>query len=77
MPAPHSDRLLAVQAVTQLGSQLGHCHADRACSRLRQNLKLTLAGAQGDAPVTSRLTSIKMERDSIRFELDLEVAEAP
>ena len=36
-----------------------------------------LAGAQGDVPVTSRLTSIKMERDSIRFELDIEVAKAP
>ena len=34
-------------------------------------------GAQGDVPVTSRLTSIKMGRNSIRFELDIEVAQTP
>lgn len=34
-------------------------------------------GAQGDVPITSRLTSIKMGRDTIRFELDLEVIDTP
>ena len=36
-----------------------------------------LDGAQGDVPVTSRLTAIKMGRDTIRFELDLEISETP
>jgi len=36
-----------------------------------------LDGAQGDVPVTSRLTAIKMGRDTIRFELDLQVSEIP
>jgi hypothetical protein len=30
-------------------------------------------GAQGDVPIHSRLSSIKMGRDTLRFELDLEV----
>jgi len=34
-------------------------------------------GAQGDVPLTSRLTSIKMGKDTIRFELDLQVIDAP
>jgi len=36
-----------------------------------------LDGAQGEVPVTSRLRAIEMGRDSIRFELDLEVSERP
>ena len=36
-----------------------------------------LDGAQGDVPVTSRLRAVKMGRDSIRFELDVEVSERP
>jgi hypothetical protein len=36
-----------------------------------------LDGAQGDVPVTSRLRKIKMGREAIRFELDLQVADGP
>ncbi len=34
-------------------------------------------GAQGDVPVTSRLRSIHMGRNAIRFELELQVSEVP
>ena len=36
-----------------------------------------LDGAQGEVPVTSRLRKIKMGRETIRFELDVEVSENP
>jgi hypothetical protein len=36
-----------------------------------------LDGAQGDVPVTSRLRTIKMGREAIRFELDLQVSQTP
>ena len=34
-------------------------------------------GAQGDVPLASRLKSVKMGKDTIRFELDLEVIDTP
>jgi len=36
-----------------------------------------IAGAQGDVPLTSRLVGVEMQKDRIRFNFDVDVADGP